>query len=358
MSKKMKAVAIVGEREVEIKEVRRPLPKENQILMKIRACAICTWEQRTFTRQSKMPLPFVGGHEIVGEIAALGEGVSEKEFPIGKKIVARLINVCGKCYYCRRGEENLCVELNNLDSSEMEIPGTGGMGEYLNINTNQVYMIPDELPDEIAAFAEPLACVVNSIEKGKIELGDDVVVLGGGIMGMLHILCAKLSGARVILSEPDESRRQLAKELGCDVVFDPMKNDPVEYVKGLTEGRGAEAVFNTTPISAVAKQAVEMTAYMGRCVMYSSQHPDQPFEISPNWLHNSEAVITGAVSPSVRSFRRSVNLLAKGVLNPEKLVSGVYPYFQAKEAFDVSVRPDTFRIIIQFDQTDKGDNSK
>ena len=127
MDEKMKVVAIVDERKVEVKEVRKPKPKANQILMKINACAICTWEQRTFTRESHMPLPFVGGHEIVGEVAGLGEGVSEKEFPIGSKIVARLINVCGKCYFCRRGEENLCVELNNLDNSEMEIMGTGGL---------------------------------------------------------------------------------------------------------------------------------------------------------------------------------------------------------------------------------------
>lgn len=348
MSERMKVVAIVDERKVEVKEVKRPQPRANQILMKINGCAICTWEQRTYIRESKMPLPFVGGHEIAGEVAELGEGLSEKEFPIGKKIVARLINVCGKCYFCRRGEENLCVELNNLDSSEMEIPGTGGMGEYLVINASQAYKIPDELSDDKAVFAEPLACVLNSIEKGNIELGDDVVVLGGGIMGMLHVMCAKLSGARVIMSEPDEARRKIAEALGCDITFNPLEKDPVEYVKSLTGGRGAEVVFNTTPIPAVAKQAVSMTAYMGRCVMYSSQHPDKPFEISPNWLHNSEAIITGAVSPSVRSFNRSVNMLSKGIINPEKLISGTYNFEQAGDAFEASVRPDTFRIIVKF----------
>jgi threonine dehydrogenase-like Zn-dependent dehydrogenase len=348
MGEKMRVVAITEERKVEVKEVRMPQPKENQILMRIKACAICTWEQRTFTRESRMPLPFVGGHEIAGEVAQLGKGVNPAEFPVGGKIVARLINVCGKCYFCRRGEENLCVELNNLDSSEMEIMGTGGMGEYLAINASQAYRIPDELPDVKAAFAEPLACVLNSIEKGKIELGDDVVVIGGGIMGMLHVMSAKLSGARVILSEPDPERRRIAEELGCDITFNPLEKNPVEYVRSLTEGRGAEAVFNTTPISAVAKQAVEMTAPMGRCIMYSSQHPDKPFEISPNWLHNSETIVTGAVSPSVRSFNRSVNLLAKKIIDPENLVSGTYSYGNAQDAFEAAVRPDTFRIIVTF----------
>lgn len=347
MSETMKAAAITGERQVEIKEVRRPKPKANQILMRIKTCAICTWEQRTYTRESKMPLPFVGGHEIAGEIVGLGEGVNEKEFPLGRKIAARLINVCGKCYYCRKNEENLCLDLNNLDSSDMEIPGTGGMGEYLNVNISQVYLLPDSLSFETATFCEPLACVLNSIERGRIEMGDDVVILGGGIMGMLHVLCAKLSGARVIMSEPDSDRRKIAESLGCDITFNPIENDPVKYVKSLTEGRGADVVFNTTPISAVAKQAVDMTGHLGRCVMYSSQHPDKPFEISPNWLHNSEAIITGAVSPSVRSFLRSVNLLSKGLIDPSPLISGIYPQEEAAQAFEAAIRPDTFRIIIK-----------
>lgn len=82
--------------------------------------------------------------------------------------------------------------------------------------------------------------------------------------------------------------------------------------------------------------------------MYSSQHPDKPIEISPNWLHSSETVITGAVSPSVRSFQRAVNMLSKGLIDPEKLVSGVYPCNQVQEAFEAAIRPDTFRIIITF----------
>ncbi len=348
MDNKMKVVAIVDERKVEIKEVKKPSPKTNQILMRVKACAICTWEQRTYTCESHMPLPFVGGHEIVGEVAALGEGVTDKEFPIGSKIVARLINVCGKCYFCRKGEENLCVEINNLESSQMEIKGTGGMGEYLVINCSQAYPIPEDLPDSKAVFAEPLACVLNSIEKGRIDLGDDVVVVGAGIMGMLHIIGAKLSGARVILSEPNAERRKIAEELGCDITINPTEVNPVEYIKSLTDGRGAEVVFNTTSISAVAKQAVEMTAPMGRCIMYSSQHPDQPFEISANWLHNTEAIVSGAVSPSVRSFHRAVNVLSKKIINPERLVSGIYNFENAQEAFEAAVRQDTFRIVVTF----------
>ncbi len=348
MSEKMKVVAITEDHKAEVVEVKKPAVRPGHVLMKINACALCTWEQRMFIRESKVPLPFVGGHEVAGEIAAVGEGVSEKEFPIGRKVVARLIRVCGKCYYCRHGEENLCVSMNDMDSSDMEIPGTGGLSQYRNVEPSQIYFIPEELPMTKAAFAEPLACVLNSIERGHIQLGDDVVVIGGGIMGMLHMMSAKLSGARVIMSEPDPARRKLAEELGCDITINPLETDPVAYIKELTGGIGAEAVFNTTPISAVAKQAIEMAAPMGRVVMYSSQHPDKPFEISANWIHNTETVITGAVSPSVRSFNRSVNLLSKGLIDPTKLTSGTFPCEKCQEAFETAIRPDTFRIVITF----------
>ena len=346
MSDTMNVVAISDTRKVEVKQVCRPVPGARQIRMKITACAICTWEQRMYTGESHMPLPFVGGHEIAGVIDSLGPNVDEKKFPIGKKIVARLINSCGQCYYCRNGRENLCVELNNIDTSQMEIPGTGGLGQYLNVYDSQVYYISDDITDEKAVFAEPLACVVNSTDRGEIGLGDDVVVIGGGIMGMLHVLCAKLKGARVIMSEPDTQRRALALKLGADITFNPIEKDPVEFIKSLTNGRGADVVFNTTPVSSVAKQAVEMTGYMGRCIMYSSQHPDKPIEVSPNSLHNSEKIITGAVSPSINSFHRAVSLISKNLINTEKLVSGVYPAEKATDAFEAAVRPDTFRIII------------
>ncbi len=343
---KMEVVAVVDEHKVEVREITRPQPKENQILMKVKACGLCTWEQRMFTREAKVALPFVGGHEVSGEIVALGDGIDEKEFPIGQKITARLKATCGRCYYCRRGEENLCT--GTEIAAKKEIPGPGGLGQYISVDIAKVYKISKELPFDAATFAEPLACVLNSIERGKIELGDDVVVLGGGIMGMLHIMCAKLSGARVILSEPDEARREIAERLGCDITINPMETDPVEFVKSLTEGRGAEVVFNTTPISAVAKQAVEMTAPLGRCVMYSSQHPDKPFEISANKIHSTESVITGAVSPSIRSFNRSVNLLSKGMINPKELITGSYAFENAQEAFETAIRPDTYRIIVTF----------
>lgn len=348
MCEKMKAVAVTGEKKVEIIEIAKPIPKPNQILISIKACALCTYEQRIYNGVKKMKLPFIGGHEIAGEIAQVGSEIDSAKYKSGAKVAARIIYKCGSCYYCRRGQENLCVETGRQLVNEEGVSGLGGLGQYIALEASQVWLLPDDMSCVRAALAEPVACVVNSFEKGNPQLGDDVVIIGGGIMGMLHLICAKLRGARTIMSEPDEQRRNLAKELGCDIVIDPFKSDPVKAIRELTGGRGAEVVFNTTPISAVAEQAVQMTGNMGRCVMYSSQHPDVPIKVSANWLHNSEAVITGAVSPSVHSFETAVNLLSKNIINPDKLITGVFDYTQAEEAFEAATKLDTFRIVIKF----------
>lgn len=348
MSDTMKVVAFVEAKKVEIKEVKRPKAHPHQIIMKVHGCSICTFEQRMFQGVVHIPFPYVGGHEVFGEVAEVGSKVNAKNYPVGTKIVARLLNACGECYYCRRGEENLCINGNDLEVDQMDIPGIGGLAQYIALNAKQVYKMPEDTDLKIGVFAEPLACVLNSIEIGHPEVGDDVVVLGGGIMGQLHVLIAKMQGCRVVMSEPDPVRREHAKRLGCDIVINPFEVDPVEYVKSITEGRGAEVVFNTTAVAAVAKQAVLMTAPLGRTVMYSTVEPDTPFEVSGKRIHNTQMNITGAVSPTVRSFDRAVRLLSKRIVDPTSLVYGVYSHLDAQNGFEAAIDPKTMRVIIDF----------
>ncbi len=348
MTNLMKAVAVTGIHDVRLIDIKKPLPRRNEVLVRIRACALCTWEQRIFSGETNTPYPMVGGHEVAGEISAIGEDVDPAAYPIGARVGVRVVKCCQSCYYCRRGSENLCVELNTFRMNGPDVYGMGGLAEYISVDRSAVWAYPDGIPFETISLTEPLACVVNSMEKGHPQLGDDVVIIGGGVMGMLHILCSKLMGTRVILSEPDPARREFAKRLGCDIVLDPSGTDAVGAVLDLTQGRGAEVVYNTTAIPSVAAQAIKMTGRFGRCVMYSSQHPDSPVGVSPNWLHSSEAVLTGAVSPSIVSFDRAVNLLSKGLIDVWPLVCAVFPFEQAYEAFIEATKPDTFRIIVSF----------
>lgn len=342
---KMKAAVITGKKKAEILEIKKPQPGKGEVLVNIKANALCTWEQRAFLGVIDMKLPFLGGHEISGVVEEIGEGIDEKEYKIGQKVAVRALYSCGSCYYCRQGEENLCIGKPGKDPNK-EIWGPGGLGEYLVATPRELFKLPDDLHFEYGAFTEPLACVVNSVERSKIELGNDVVIIGAGIMGLLHVMVSKLKGARTIVSEPDENRRKLAKEIGADITFDPTKEDLIEKVKSLTEGRGADVVFNTTAIAAVAGQAIKATGKSGRVIMYSSIHPDKPIEVSPNWIHSTQVEIIGAVSPTIESFQTSSILLSKKLINPEKLISAKYPLEEAQKAFEHAVRPDSYRIIV------------
>ncbi len=328
----------IGTREVEKRE-----PGDKQVLIKVDSCAICTLEQRVYNGVMKR-YPFAGGHEAAGTVEAVGERV--KGVKPGDKVAVRLLNSCGECYYCRNGHENQCVVSFIAETQECAM-GPGGLAEYMMVNAEDVYKMADDIDLAHASLSEPVACCVHSIENGKIELGDDVVVIGIGIMGALHIQLAKLKGARVIACELDEKRLEIAKKMGADILINSGETDPVQAVKDLTDGRGADAVFCTVPVAELAKQAVDMTGKLGRTVFYTSFHPDKPIEISPNKVHSSEQIITGTVNPQKKDFLIATRLLSFNLIDVSELISDRVPLAEIDRAFEEAVLPDTYRIVVK-----------
>ena len=276
----------------------------------------------------------------------LGDGVDPEQYPVGTHVAARVVKMCNSCYYCRRGEPTQCVELNTFRLNGPSVYGMGGLAEYICLDRSAVWCYDGQRPFNEIALTEPLACVLHSIRRAHSKMGDDAVVIGGGVMGQLHLLCLQKMGVRTILSEPDAARRDFATAHGCNFVIDPAREDAVAYVLQLTDGRGAETVFNTTAVSKVEEDAIRMTGKLGCCMTYSSQHPDHPVQVSPNWLHSSESMLTGAVNPSVVSFDQAVNVLSKGLLDVSDLISAVYPKEEAQKAFLEAIKPETYRVEI------------
>ncbi|MHC1685834.1 MAG: zinc-binding dehydrogenase [Clostridiaceae bacterium] len=346
----MKALVLVDKKKIEIQEIETPKPKENEVLLKIRASGICTNDLRDYMG-SNYTLPRIGGHEYSGEIVELGENVDRNQFSIGQRAVSYIIPACGECYYCRINRPNLCEKVSNSKTfySEDGISGYCGFAQYITVNTKNLYILPDNIPFEIASLAEPLSCVLNSLDNGKIEIGNDVVVIGGGVMGLLHVKLAKMRGARVILSEPDADRRKIAKSFGCDIAFSPFEENPVEFVKKVTNNRGADVVFNITSNYIVAEQAVAMTGPAGRCIMFSSIHPNKPISLDAGYVHSKEQIITGSVSPTIHSFNQAVEVISKNLIDLNPLIYKIYNYTQVEAAFEAALRPDTLKTIIKFD---------
>lgn len=239
----MKACVLEKPYDVRIKELPIPEPKDDEVLLRVTVAGICTNDVRDY-KGSRYTYPRIGGHEYAGVIEKLGKDVDNGIFHIGQKVVNYIIDECGVCYNCKHEHENICdsAESGKTFYNEGGISGYFGFSEYIAVKARHLHMVPNDTPDELAAFTEPLACVINSINKTGIRMGDDVVIIGGGVMGLLHVLCAKRQGASVIVSETSADRRKLALELGADAVIDPVESDPVEKIKQLTNGRGANVV--------------------------------------------------------------------------------------------------------------------
>jgi len=217
------------------------------------------------------------------------------------------------------------------------------------VDSRVVYKIDDDLDLTHAALTEPLACCVHSIGNGNIQLGDDVVVIGAGIMGCFHIQLAKMRGARVIACEIDPHRLEFARKFGADMLINSNDDDPVETIKTLTRGRGADVTFCTASHVSLANQAVKMTGKLGRCVLYSSFHPKSPIELDVNHVHYSEMIITGSVSPATRDFLMATRLLSNKLLDPSEMISEVLPYEQLENAINRAIDPKTYRVLVTMD---------
>lgn len=347
----MKACVVKNPLDVQIEDLPIPEPKDDEELLRVTVAGICTNDVRDY-KGSKYTYPRIGGHEYAGVIERLGKDVDTRVFHIGQKVVNYIIDECGVCYNCKHNHENICdsAESGKTFYNEGGISGYFGFAEYIAVKARHLHIVPDETSNELAAFTEPLACVINSINKTNIRMGDDVVIIGGGVMGLLHVLCAKRQGARVIVSETSAQRRIFALELGADAVIDPMTTDAVEMVKRLTNGRGANVVYNTTAIPAVAEQAIAMCAKSGLVNMFSSIHPNDAILVDAGRLHSQEIKITGTVSPTVMSFAQAVDCIAKGIINVKPLIERVYNYTDIKEALECAMRPETFKVLVRFSE--------
>jgi L-iditol 2-dehydrogenase len=196
-------------------------------------------------------------------------------------------------------------------------------------------------------LAEPLACVIHSVRKARVEQADIVVVQGAGIMGVLHLMLLKRIGSRVIVSEPDAARAAFAREMGVDAVIDPANGSFTDEVKALTGGRGADVIFCAMSVAAAVERAVEAVGKGGRVHVYASIHPrGVKISVDPNLFHRKEIVLTGTMSQGKDDVRQAVRMISDALIDLKPLISRVFPFDELEEALQAALRPDTYRVIV------------
>ena len=341
MIEKMKAALLYGVRDVRIEEVPVKKLEPDQALIKIKACGICPTDVRSYTGMRKISdFPRTLGHEWVGEIVEVGEDFHG--FDVGDRVAPEWRAVCGSCYYCRRGIFNYC---QNMQRDKV----SGGFYEYGRSTARYMRLIPDSVPYEEAAFAEPLACCINGNQESNVTVGDDVVVIGAGPIGLLHVQLAKHKGARVIVSELIESRLEMAKELGADDTVCPLKEDAVERVKELTDGRGANTVIVAIGTIKAAQTAIEMAGICGTVNFFAGTYPPGEIPLDPNVIHYKQLVLTGSHDFIPHHFTTALKLIQYGIVKVKPIVSHVIPLEDIASAFDIVAERKGLKVVIKMD---------
>lgn len=344
MIKKMKAAVITAPFQVEIRELPVPEPGPGEVLVRQHAVALCTLEQRIFTGIKKFPAPGCWGHEVSGVIEKIGPDC-QTDLQVGDHVALGAPTFCGECVYCSRGLEEHCVRKGSFRKIE-DVVGLFGMAEYAIVESKRAFKTANDLPFAQTALTEPLACVLQGIKKIRLKLGETVVVIGAGTMGMLNVLAAKSCGARVIVSELDEARRKKALAMGADAVIDPGSQDVESSIRELNGGRKADAVIIAIGNKHANADAIKMVDICGRVLYFASAHPSEPLDVDPNFIHDTGVVLTGVKGKNLRDMWDAAALISGGVISTAELIEEIYPLEKAKEALEKASSSTNFRIVL------------
>jgi L-iditol 2-dehydrogenase len=340
----MRVGVMAGVHDISVEDIPTPVAGPGEILVRLRATAICTWEQRSYSGAQHNSFPFVGGHEMAGEVAAIGPGVST-DLQLGER-VALGPSSCGKCHWCLTGQDRVCKQHYAGAVKYGAAWGPGGFAQYKAHPADGVYRVGDA-PFETAALAEPLSCALHANRLLGHRVGQDVVVIGAGVMGLMNVIAARQYGCRVIVSEVDPHRLEMARRMGADELIDATKVDPVARVKELTEGRGAEAVIAAIGHEKANEQGMAMLSDRGRFVLFAAAHPEPDFTFKPNEMHNRETGVFGVVSKEKQDFYAATRLIRYGLVDLSPLIDVRFPLEQVEAALEQAIKPGTYRVIVE-----------
>ena len=345
----MKRAVITAPNEIVFEDVPIPVPGPTEVLIRMKAAALCTWEQRTFSGVDSWSYPLVGGHENAGVIEAVGPKV-RVGVKAGDQVSFAGLKRCGQCYSCRRGWTNFCDNAK-ADRVPGKPWGPGGFSEFVVVEGSAVYQVGPVASHVEAALTEPLACVIHDMRRHPVRPGDVVVIVGAGIMGLLHLVLALRTPSLVIVSEPEPTRRQKALALGAHAVIDPSTEDYVARVNELSGGRGANVTYLTIGVPAAIEKAVVGSAKRGIVSVYASVHPrTSTITVDPNIFHHREVTLSGSVAQEPEDFLVAADLIGRREIDLRPLISATFPLSDLASAFEAAMRSDTYRVLVQPDE--------
>ncbi|HLX58887.1 MAG TPA: zinc-dependent dehydrogenase [Ktedonobacteraceae bacterium] len=338
----MLAVEYHSNEDVRINDLPVPNIGPGELLVQMRACGLCASDVMEWYMQPRAPL--YPGHEPVGIIAEVGEGVPQ--FTVGQRVFMHHHVPCMVCHYCQRGSYSQCATFR----ATRLYPG--GLAEYirapaLNVQLD-VLSLPDELTFEAATLIEPLACCVRGINRAGIRPGDSVLILGAGSNGLMHAQLARQRGAlRVMIVDPIAYRRQRALECGIDYALDPQIGELSEQVASINDGRKPDIVIVTPSSISAMQQGLELAGPGGTVLLFAPPPPEALLSVTPNTLFFQEISLRTSYSAGPYETRQALDLLRSGRIRSESVITHRFALRDAAQAFGLVAKPgDSLKAVI------------
>jgi 2-desacetyl-2-hydroxyethyl bacteriochlorophyllide A dehydrogenase len=340
MSESMQAAVFRGPDDLRVEEVERPTCAAGEVLLQVERCGICGTDSHIVRGRFPAPnLPLIIGHEFSGTVVEIGAGVTHVE--PGERATADINISCGVCYFCRHGSKLFCPYVRQLG-----VHDAGGMAEYVVAPAANLYTLPDSMPFDHAAFIEPLACAIHGQDRIGVKVGESVLIIGAGPMGLAHVVMSRLNGAaQIIVSEPDSARRQRALELGADLQVDPLAGG-LDTVLEATGRRGPDVVIEAVGSTQTYTQALELVRRGGRVLAYGAAPPDATIEVRPFDIYAKELTIVGSYAGTYETWPQAIDLISSGRFDPNRVIDSVRPLADVMQAIE-SVETDKSVVKVQ-----------
>jgi len=321
----MRAAVLKKPFKMPIEKVKEPTIGKNDVLIDVKATAICGTDLLMYSGKSKAHYPIILGHETTGEVFKIGENVETAK--IGDRVIADPVLFCGKCFWCRSGKTNLCIKGGIIGREK-----NGAFAEYVSVPQTNVFRLPENLTYENGTIVQTLTTVLHSHRLVNISPGDSVVILGLGIGGLLHVQLAKLHGANPVIGiTRSQWKLDLAKKLGADFTINA-KEDITKKVKEATDGRGADLVIESVGSAETLKECVELARPGGKILQFGISS-DFAGDLSLYPFYFKELSIIGSRAAKSEDWDPSISMIAKGDVNVEPLITHRLPFKEMEKGF-------------------------
>jgi len=341
----MKAAVLEGVKNLVVKEIPTPIAANDMALVKVKACGICMTDYKAYSGERKnVNFPTICGHEFSGVIEQVGDNV--KYFKPKDEIIASPVSNCGICEHCRSGLAQYCKNGAVIGGDGMDKIIDGAFAEYVLVPENSLYYKPKNITFDAAALAEPLAgSYKGMIEYSELKIAEDLVIIGAGSMGLLASMIAERAGAAsIIMIDIEDWRLEFSKKCGATHLVNSQKTDAIKAVYEILPD-GPDIVFEAAGPLAAAQLAFDLCR-RGTRINEFGVTTEGTIAISPAEVHWKETRVDASFSVYPRVMQRSIRLMEKGFVDPNKIITHKFKLDDIKKAMNTMKTPERVKVII------------